>query len=277
MRMLIEQIAIGERRREDLGDIAGLATSIRRFGLLHPIVVDADNRLVAGERWLRAVQSTGERWIETKQLAELTDAELREIELEENLRRKDLTAIERSKTMVQLVEVARQVAETCTDSVQVSKPARGPALSPGSYRDVSQRTGIPVASIQRAEQHVEAVERYPELEAKPQSEAIQTAKVFDNLPEPQRAERREAMRAGGLPGIPPPPVVSPEQKAWDRIATMAGLVKLDPVAVAQACYSQQLARTYVDQWPAYTAWAEAFSAELRRQAGGGLRVVASAD
>jgi len=52
--------------------------------------------------------------------------------------------------------------ETCAHSAQVSKPTRGPSIQPGSYRDVEQRTGIPVASIKRAEQRVAAIEAHPE-------------------------------------------------------------------------------------------------------------------
>src|SRR4051794_12272248 len=59
-RRRIDEIKIGQRFRRDLGDIAGLATSIDQLGaLLHPIVITPDNRLIAGERRLRAVQLLG--------------------------------------------------------------------------------------------------------------------------------------------------------------------------------------------------------------------------
>lgn len=46
-----------------------------------------------------------------RSLGELSEAERAESELEENVRRKDLTPIERSKVMVQLKEMGQQVAE----------------------------------------------------------------------------------------------------------------------------------------------------------------------
>ena len=79
-----------------MGDITELAASIFRFGLLHPIVVDVDGNLVAGARRLKACQSIGWTEIEALSLGELTSDELRLIELEENLKRKDLTSLERS-------------------------------------------------------------------------------------------------------------------------------------------------------------------------------------
>lgn len=88
-----------------------------------------------------------------------------EIELEENLQRKDLTAYERAKTVVKLAETARQVlTETCSESEQVSRPARGPSRTAGSLRDVAERIGEPVTNIVKAQQHVETAETYPELQ-----------------------------------------------------------------------------------------------------------------
>ena len=48
------EIVPGRRHRRDLGDLEALADSIRERGLLHPIVITADNLLVCGERRLRA-------------------------------------------------------------------------------------------------------------------------------------------------------------------------------------------------------------------------------
>ena len=48
--MLIADIVVGNRHRRELGDIDGLAASIRELGLLHPIVVTPERRLIAGVR-----------------------------------------------------------------------------------------------------------------------------------------------------------------------------------------------------------------------------------
>jgi ParB/RepB/Spo0J family partition protein len=55
----ISEIRIGNRYRRDLGDVSGLADSIAELGLLHPIVIRADGRLIAGERRLAACKSLG--------------------------------------------------------------------------------------------------------------------------------------------------------------------------------------------------------------------------
>jgi ParB-like chromosome segregation protein Spo0J len=56
---LISSIVIGKRHRTDLGDIDALARSIAEVGLLHPIVIRADGKLVAGERRLEACKRLG--------------------------------------------------------------------------------------------------------------------------------------------------------------------------------------------------------------------------
>ena len=55
----VDSIQVGTRHRLDLGDIAGLAESIEDLGLLHPITVDQDGRLLAGARRLAAYKRLG--------------------------------------------------------------------------------------------------------------------------------------------------------------------------------------------------------------------------
>jgi ParB family chromosome partitioning protein len=56
----ISDIRVGDNRhRRELGDIAGLAESIRTIGLLHPITVDAEGNLLAGARRLAACKQLG--------------------------------------------------------------------------------------------------------------------------------------------------------------------------------------------------------------------------
>src|SRR5262245_22350099 len=62
----IDQIIVGDRIRRDLGDIAGLATSIANIGLLNPITVDENRGLLAGARRLAAYKRLGRETIEVK-------------------------------------------------------------------------------------------------------------------------------------------------------------------------------------------------------------------
>lgn len=86
----VKKIKVGRRCREDFGDIPGLAHSIQKYGLIHPIVVDEDLNLLAGERRLRAHKYLGLEEIEVTYRKDLNEVEKKELELEENLKRKDL-------------------------------------------------------------------------------------------------------------------------------------------------------------------------------------------
>lgn len=59
----VESIRVGRRHRADLGDIAALASSIGRAGLLQPITITPDGLLVCGARRLAAIKRLGWRTV----------------------------------------------------------------------------------------------------------------------------------------------------------------------------------------------------------------------
>jgi len=88
----ISDIQIGERHRQDLGDIDGLAQSISDDGLLQPIGITPDKRLVFGYRRLLAFRDVLEK---DEIPAVIIDIEnLTHAEWIENTIRKDLTLSE---------------------------------------------------------------------------------------------------------------------------------------------------------------------------------------
>lgn len=90
----ITAIQVGTRYRLHLGDIAALAESMQALGVLHPIVVTPDNRLIAGARRLAAAKRLG--WEEIA--VHVVDVpSLLETEYDENVLRKDFTIIERAQ------------------------------------------------------------------------------------------------------------------------------------------------------------------------------------
>lgn len=78
-----------KRAREDLGDIDSLAESILLKGQISPILITNDFELIAGERRLRACQSIPIA-INAIFRDQVDDITLRELELEENIQRKDM-------------------------------------------------------------------------------------------------------------------------------------------------------------------------------------------
>ena len=65
----MDSITVGVRHRQDLGDLVSLMESIKRVGLLQPIVVSPEGVLICGRRRLEAVKQLGMRtlrvWVRT--------------------------------------------------------------------------------------------------------------------------------------------------------------------------------------------------------------------
>jgi len=97
MLIKISEIVVGDRlRQSDAGKVAELAESIKALGLLQPIVVGTDKRLIAGKHRLEAARRLGWESIECTLLTlDPLNSELAEID--ENLRRNELTILEQSQ------------------------------------------------------------------------------------------------------------------------------------------------------------------------------------
>lgn len=95
--VLIDEVVVGERFRKDFGDMDELVDSIKAKGLIQPITVDTDMRLVAGMRRLQASRMAGLSHISAVIRHITDDLDFREIELHENIYRKDMEWHERAR------------------------------------------------------------------------------------------------------------------------------------------------------------------------------------
>jgi len=89
--MQLSEIKIGKRFRKDNGNIQELADSIKKLGLLHPIVVSEKGELIAGLRRIEAYKKLG--WTEIPTTI-VNLQEIRDGEIDENSVRKDFTPSE---------------------------------------------------------------------------------------------------------------------------------------------------------------------------------------
>jgi ParB family chromosome partitioning protein len=96
MQVRIEDIKVRKRVRKSLGDLTALMDSMRKYGLLQPIVVDPDYTLLAGYRRLEAAKQLGWKTIPVVVVNRTEEIDHLEIELEENIQRKDFTLDELS-------------------------------------------------------------------------------------------------------------------------------------------------------------------------------------
>ena len=73
-RISLDAITIGDRHRKDMGDLTDLMRSIQRIGLLQPIVLDKNHKLIAGGRRIEAVRRLGLDSIPCRVIDGLDDA-----------------------------------------------------------------------------------------------------------------------------------------------------------------------------------------------------------
>ena len=114
----IDDISINrdERVRKNVSReaIDEMADSINRLGLIHPIVLDRDHNLVAGETRLSACKSLGWAAIPFQYADTLDSNDLLAIELEENVKRKDLDWKDRTDAVRRYHQLQVETHETWT-------------------------------------------------------------------------------------------------------------------------------------------------------------------
>lgn len=113
-RISVDKVLIPhDRQRREVGNVGEIAESIQRLGLINPITVTRDLRLVAGFTRLSAYQMLGRhepanlKWktISAQFVDELEPHQLKLIELEENIRRTDLTWQDESLAILSYYEL----------------------------------------------------------------------------------------------------------------------------------------------------------------------------
>jgi N6-adenosine-specific RNA methylase IME4 len=146
----IADVRVGSRHRRDLGNIVALAHSIDELGLLHPVVVRSDGRLIAGARRLAACKSLG--W----QRIPVTVIHLDQIvrgEFAENVHRKDFLPSE-----IDAIRRALEPAEkAAARGRQGTRTDKHPGKFPGSAGRARDKIGAFVGLSGKTVQKIAAV------------------------------------------------------------------------------------------------------------------------
>jgi ParB/RepB/Spo0J family partition protein len=126
----LDQIDLGERGRQDFGDIEELASSIEVHGLLQPITVaqtdeDGGFLLVTGGRRYKAHEQLKLTHIDCLIREISGDADLAELELVENVHRKELTWQERCTMELKLMRLKGLTIRELAEEVDSTKSAIG--------------------------------------------------------------------------------------------------------------------------------------------------------
>ncbi len=122
----IEPNRLQPRKNFDQSSLEELADSLREVGVIQPLIVRpvaaGGYQIVAGERRWRAAQMAGLTEVPAV-VRELTDREVDEMALIENLQREDLDAIEEAEGYKHLIEEYSMTQEQVAERVGKSRPA----------------------------------------------------------------------------------------------------------------------------------------------------------
>lgn len=168
----IETVRVTGRFRKDLGDVAKLANSIAELGLIHPIAITSDGRLIAGQRRLEAFRLLGREVIPARIIENLDDATevLLRIERDENTERKAMLPEELVRLGQALEALERPKADARkAEGGDAGRATRyGPELASGHVTGsqekretrevVGEALGMSGTSYARAKKVVEAAE-----------------------------------------------------------------------------------------------------------------------
>ena len=159
----ISSIDEGNRRREDYGPMEELVDSIKQYGIIQPIAVcvcgseDLPFTLLAGGRRFRAASLAGLEEIPARIYPrQLTELELRCVELEENVQRKDLTWIEKSA-------LTKEIHDTRV-ALYGPKISTSPNAEGWSARDTAQLLGRSHTPVNQDIKLAKAIEEFPEID-----------------------------------------------------------------------------------------------------------------
>uniref|UniRef100_A0A6M3IK37 Putative methyltransferase n=1 Tax=viral metagenome TaxID=1070528 RepID=A0A6M3IK37_9ZZZZ len=158
MELDLAQIKIPVRQRTQIDDkkISELADSIQAIGLINAIIVDENNTLIAGECRLKAHARLGRKTIRVRKLSDLSEWEKQVIELEENIRREQLSPPDElaAKLKLHRLHVAKH------GKVQTLS---GEGRPKWKVEDTAQLLGISSGNMSETLQLAEAMEKDPEL------------------------------------------------------------------------------------------------------------------
>lgn len=201
----INDIIIGERYRKDLGDLEPLKQSISEIGLLHPVVIDADQRLLVGGRRLEACKQLGMLTIPAVAAASLSDLRQRVVaERDENVCREPFKPSEMVALGRVIEEFQRPIAEKAkSEGVKEGGKNRHSlgGISPKAKppRDESKRTsavaatacGVDRRTYEKAKAVAEAAEKSPKKFGHLVEQMDRTGKVNRAYSELKKTKRKD--------------------------------------------------------------------------------------
>ncbi|MCJ7761202.1 ParB N-terminal domain-containing protein [Candidatus Bathyarchaeota archaeon] len=156
----IESITIGDRTRQEMGDLDGLEANMKESGLIQPLAVknnrDGTYILLAGERRYTVLKRNQVELVPVRMYDEnLSDLEMKVIEKSENFYRKDMEYHEFDRLTLEIHQMQQELHGVAPS---------GPGESGWGTRDTAEMLGAKSnATVTEAIKRAQAREAFPEL------------------------------------------------------------------------------------------------------------------
>lgn len=161
-----------ERFRKDGGELLKLAQSIQKFGQLQAIVINRQNELICGGRRLAACTMLNIPVLCMYQDT-IDSSTMRELELEENIQRKDFTPAEQSLAVQELHRLKQELYGVATPGIKDSG---------WTLEMTAEALGVSRGNVIESLQIAEMINMFPTLKAsKTKSEIKATAKTMEKV------------------------------------------------------------------------------------------------
>ena len=175
----LPSIEVGERARKEFGDLESLKESIKTSGLIQPLAVkdlgDDKYLLLGGERRYIVLKQEQITTVPVRIYPQnITDYEIKSIELAENFYRKDMEYYEYDRLVAETHELQQKAH---------GKPLPGPDQEGWKQKDTGDLMGITNASVNTAIKRDNAREAFPELfeKCKTQKDASKVISKMDEM------------------------------------------------------------------------------------------------
>ena len=109
MNVKLDDIKVGERFREDMGDLEALAADIKKWGIVQPLSINQNYELLAGGRRYHAAREAGFTEVPVIILETENELQAREIELLENIARQDFSWQEKVRLTKRIHELQQEI------------------------------------------------------------------------------------------------------------------------------------------------------------------------
>lgn len=178
MEKKIEDIKLISNVRTELGDLTELTASIKEKGVLEPLVVTKDNELIVGRRRLEAAKAAGLKTVPVHVVAYRKNEEA-ELQLIENIQRKDLDPIEEGEAFAAYIKKTGHGKEHLAKKIGKKVDYIERRLSLADL-DLIAKKALKEKKIKLG--HAVIMSRYPKKQHKTMLKSVEKGNYYSNCP-----------------------------------------------------------------------------------------------